>query len=42
VLALVGAYGFVIQLQNSNILNTKTDYSYNENGQLIDSSTAID
>ena len=42
VLGLVGSYGFIIELQNSNILSAKTTYKYDENGNLITSTYDID
>ena len=42
VLGLVGSYGFIIELQNSNIVSAKTSYEYDENGNLTDSNYELD
>ena len=42
VLALVGSYGFLIELQNSTILSEKTEYSYDIDGNLTGSNSAVD
>lgn len=42
VLGLVGSYGFIIELQNSNIVSAKTSYDYDENGNLKKSEYALD
>ena len=42
VLGLVGSYGFIIELQNSNIVSAKTSYDYDENGNLTDSNYELD
>ena len=41
VLGTVGAYGFVIQLQQNGILNQIMAYNYDEEGNLMDSSDAV-
>ena len=42
VLSLIGSYGFLIELQNHNVLSAKTSFSYDANGVLTDSSYEID
>ena len=42
VLGLVGSYGFIIELQNNNIVSAKTSYDYDENGNLKKSDYALD
>ena len=42
VLGLVGSYGFIIELQNNNIVSAKTSYDYDENGNLKKSNYALD
>ena len=42
VLGLVGSYGFIIELQNNNIVSAKTSYDYDENGNLTKSDYALD
>ena len=42
VLGLVGSYGFIIELQNNNIVSAKTSYNYDENGNLKKSDYALD
>ena len=41
VLGTVGAYGFVIQLQQNGILNQIMAYNYDEEGNLMDSSDVV-
>lgn len=42
VLSLVGSYGFLIELQNHNVLSAKTSFSYDDKGVLTDSTYEID
>lgn len=42
VLSLIGSYGFVIELQNHNILNAKTEFTYDETGKVVSSSYSYD
>ena len=42
VLGLVGSYGFIIELQNNNIVSAKTSYDYDKNGNLKKSDYALD
>lgn len=42
VLSLVGSYGFLVELQNHNVLSAKTSFSYNTNGEITNASYEID
>lgn len=42
VLGLIGSYGFIAQKAYNTVLNQKTVYSYDEDGNLINSDTSID